>query len=86
MEALADLNIANQLSPEWELPYVNRAQVALLREDWKGAVTDYTCAIDKIQARGLREDWPMLAKLYWNRAHAHRSQPHPCRPVEDLLE
>jgi len=74
-EALADLNTAIQLAPEWELPYVNRAQLAHLRRDWEGAVRDYTRAIGLIQARDRGEDdLPILAKLHWDRAEAHRSQ------------
>ena len=73
-EALADLNTAIQLAPEWELPYINRAQLAHIRRDWEAVISDYTCAIDKIQPRDRSDESPMLARLYWNRAEAHRSR------------
>ncbi|MHB0960868.1 MAG: tetratricopeptide repeat protein [Pirellulaceae bacterium] len=73
-EALADLNTAIRLAPEWELPHINRAQLAHIRRDWEAAVSDYTCAIDKIQACDRSDESPMLARLYWNRAESHRSR------------
>src|SRR5262249_56279818 len=72
-EARADLDRAVELAPDWELPYLNHAQLAGLRSDWDAAIANYTRAIDLLKAKNQRSDVPMLAKLHWNRAQAYRS-------------
>ncbi len=83
-EAQADLDEAVRLSPEWELPRVNRAMLAMHRADWATAVLDYTAAIDTIEARHRNEDAALLAKLYGNRAYAHASRGDHTRSEADL--
>lgn len=85
-EALQDLDAAIRLKPEWEVPYLNRAQVALLRRDWQVAISDYSVAIEKIQERKRDDDRAMLAKLYWNRSRAYRSVGDSTRAEADRRE
>jgi Tfp pilus assembly protein PilF len=71
-QAHADLTAAIEVAPQWELPHLNRAAVAIERSDWFAAIADYTQVIRTVEARDRHDERPLLAKLYWNRAHANR--------------
>jgi tetratricopeptide (TPR) repeat protein len=84
--ALDDLEVAIKLAPDWELPYLNKAQLAHIQSDLESAIVNYSRVIDLLSKQARNQKDSMLAKVYWNRSRVHLAQGHKKQSEADARE
>jgi tetratricopeptide (TPR) repeat protein len=71
-EALADLHRAIELAPKWPLPYLNRVQLHINRQDLNAAIADCDHVLALVGDSQGAEQRRYAAAALWNRGSTHR--------------
>jgi tetratricopeptide (TPR) repeat protein len=85
-DALADFAEATRLAPDWGLPYLNRSQLHLQRNDLDAAITDLDRVLGLMREPAKPEEYQLAAKVYANRGHAYRLKGDEDRASADFQE
>ncbi len=85
-DALQDLNEAMRLAPTWHLPYLNRARVHALREDWDAAIADCDRVIGALRESAEPSDRAVAGTALWQRAQCLVRRGDDLRALADFAE
>src|SRR5262245_10713502 len=85
-EALTDLNEAIRLAPQWKLPYLNRLQPHINRNDLEAAIADCDHVLEQIGQPPAPADRALAAMAFWNRGQCFRLRGNQARAEADMRE
>lgn len=85
-EAMTDLDEAVRLAPDWALPYLNRVQVHVQRDELEAAIADCTRVIERLGESHAPADRGFAAMAFWNRGQCLRVRGDHERADADIRE